>query len=37
MVHASLGDAVTSGAIHAIHIKPYTPDEWKLAGKMQVS
>jgi acid stress-induced BolA-like protein IbaG/YrbA len=37
MVHASLGDAVTSGAIHAIHIKSYTPDEWTLASKMQVS
>lgn len=37
MVHASLGDAVTSGAIHAIHIKSYTPDEWKMASKMQVS
>ncbi len=36
-VHAALGDAVTSGAIHAIHIKPYTPDEWKTASKMQVS
>ncbi len=36
-VHAVIGDAVTSGAIHAIHIKPYTPDEWKTASKMQVS
>ena len=37
MVHAVLGDAVTSGAIHAIHIKAYTPDEWKTASKLQVS
>lgn len=37
MVHAVMGDAVTSGAIHAVHIKPYTPDEWKVASKMQVS
>lgn len=37
MVHAALGDTVTSGAIHAIHIKPYTPEEWKTAGKLQVS
>ena len=37
MVHAALGDAVTSGAIHAIHIKTYTPDEWKTASKLQVS
>lgn len=37
MVHAALGDAVTSGAVHAIHIKPYTPDEWKTASQMQIS
>lgn len=37
MVHAVLGDAVTSGAIHAIHIKPYTPEEWATASKLQVS
>ena len=37
MVHAALGDAVTSGAIHAIHIKPYTPEEWATASKLQVS
>lgn len=36
-VHAVLGDVVTSGAVHAIHIKPYTPAEWKTASKMQVS
>lgn len=36
-VHAALGDAVTSGAIHAIHIKSYTPSEWKTASQMQVS
>ena len=37
MVFAALGDAVTSGAIHAINIKAYTPDEWKTASKMQAS
>ncbi|MCW8919210.1 MAG: BolA family transcriptional regulator [Gammaproteobacteria bacterium] len=37
MVYATLGDAVTSGAIHAINIKTYTPQEWKITGKMQVS
>ena len=37
MVYATLGDAVTSGAIHAINIKAYTLDEWKAASKMQVS
>lgn len=37
MVYAALGDALTSGAIHAINIKAYTPDEWNKASKMQVS
>jgi acid stress-induced BolA-like protein IbaG/YrbA len=37
MVFAALGDKITSGAIHAINIKAYTPDEWKTASKMQVS
>lgn len=37
LVYAALGDALTSGAIHAINIKAYTPTEWKSASKMQVS
>lgn len=37
MVFAALGDNITSGAIHAINIKAYTPEEWKTAGRMQVS
>jgi len=37
MVYAALGDALTSGAIHAINIKAYTPAEWNKASKMQVS
>jgi len=37
MVFATLGDKITSGAIHAINIKAYTPDEWKTASKLQLS
>lgn len=37
MVFATLGDRITSGEIHAINIKAYTPDEWKTASKMQIS
>ena len=37
MVFATLGDSITSGAIHAINIKAYTPDEWKTASKLQLS
>lgn len=37
MVFASLGDLITSGAIHAINIKAYTPDEWRTASQMRVS
>ena len=28
LVYASLQDAVASGAIHAVHMKTYTPDQW---------
>lgn len=37
MVFATLGEKITSGEIHAINIKAYTPDEWKTASKMQIS
>ncbi len=37
MVFATLGDKITSGAIHAINIKAYTPEEWKTASKLQFS
>lgn len=28
MVYATLGDAITSGAVHALSIKSYTPAQW---------
>jgi len=37
MVYAALGDKITSGEIHAINIKAYTPEEWKTASKLQIS
>jgi acid stress-induced BolA-like protein IbaG/YrbA len=37
MVFATLGDKITSGEIHAINIKAYTPDEWKTASQLQIS
>lgn len=37
MVYATLGDSITSGALHALSIKAYTPEEWEKAQKMQVS
>jgi len=27
-VYACLQDAISSGAIHAVHMKTYTPDQW---------
>ncbi len=28
LVYAGLQEAIASGAIHAVHIKTYTPEEW---------
>lgn len=35
-VYATLGDRITSGEIHALTIKAYTPQEWDKAQKFQV-
>jgi len=35
-VFAVLGEHVTSGAIHALNIKAFTPSEWEQAKKLQV-
>jgi acid stress-induced BolA-like protein IbaG/YrbA len=37
MVYATVNDAITSGAIHALTIKAYTPEEWERASKLQVT
>ena len=36
MVYASLNEHITSGRIHALSIKAYTPQEWEKARKFQV-
>jgi len=28
LVYGALQDAIASGAIHAVHMKTFTPDEW---------
>ena len=35
-VYATLGDRITSGEIHAMTIKDYTPAEWAQAQKLQI-
>lgn len=37
MVNACLADIIRSGAIHAVNIRPHTPDEWASASKLQIS
>jgi len=36
MVYATVNTQITSGAIHALTIKAYTPAEWETASKLQV-
>ncbi len=35
-VYATLGDKITSGEVHALTIKTFTPSEWEKAQKLQV-
>ena len=37
MVYAPLNEHITSGELHALTIKAYTPAEWEKAKKLQVS
>jgi len=36
MVYATVNTQITSGAIHALSIKAYTPKEWKTASKLRI-
>ncbi|MGE0081337.1 MAG: BolA family protein [Thiohalomonadaceae bacterium] len=36
-VYGPITGYITSGAIHALSIKAYTPDEWEKARKLKVS
>jgi acid stress-induced BolA-like protein IbaG/YrbA len=37
LVLATVSNEITSGALHAINIKAYTPEEWEKARKLQIS
>ncbi len=36
-VYATVNDLITSGELHALTIKAYTPEEWEKASKLQIS
>ncbi|MCU7800683.1 MAG: BolA/IbaG family iron-sulfur metabolism protein [gamma proteobacterium symbiont of Lucinoma myriamae] len=36
MVYAAVNEQITSGAIHALSIKAYTPKEWATASKLLI-
>lgn len=36
LVYATINDHITSGAIHAVSIKTYTPAQWKKASQFQI-
>ena len=36
MVYATVNAQITSGEIHALTIKAYTPSEWETASKLQI-
>ncbi len=35
-VYATLGERITSGEIHAINMRTFTPDEWRRAQSLNV-
>jgi len=37
LVYATINDRITSGELHALTIKTYTPQEWEKASKLRVS
>ena len=36
LVYAPVNDLITSGELHALTIKAYTPEEWERASKLQI-
>lgn len=36
LVYRTVNDRITSGELHALSIKTYTPAEWEKASKLQV-
>lgn len=37
MVYATVNTQITSGEIHALSIKAYTPKEWETASKLRIA
>lgn len=37
MVYATVVDRISSGELHALSIKTYTPEDWERAKKLHVS
>lgn len=37
LVYATVVDRITSGQLHALSIKTYTPQDWEKAKKLQIS
>lgn len=37
LVYATVNEQISSGDIHALTIRAYTPDEWEKAAKLQIS
>lgn len=37
LVLATVSHEITSGALHAINIRSYTPEEWAKAKRLQIS
>jgi acid stress-induced BolA-like protein IbaG/YrbA len=37
LVYATVNEKITSGQLHALSIKTYTPEEWEKASKLQIS
>jgi len=36
LVYATINEHITSGAIHAISLRTYTPAQWKKASQFQI-
>jgi len=37
LVYATVNEHITSGRLHALSIKTYTPEEWAKASKLRIS
>jgi len=37
LVYATVNDRITSGELHALSIKTFTPADWEKAKKLQIS